>query len=296
MSTLPKLTLEQLAAQVQGLPPLPQAVVQVSRLLEQEDSNADDLAQIIRLDPDLTSQLLKLSNSAYYGLSRQIGSIKEAVAILGFKTIKSLVYAILSHTVLNRPVQGYGLGQGALWQNALVGAVYSRHLAQRYGVKDVEAVFTAALLRDLGKLVLEKFVGEAYSHIDAFVQANRVDFCTAEEALLGFNHTQLGQRLALDWNLPTAMALVARYHHTPSQLPEETTTLERKTVCLVHMGDVFSIMMAQGVGNDGLMYGLDNDGLALAGIKLDGPAIEHLLSELFDLQDQIDSLASSLGL
>ena len=102
-----KLTLEQIIADIDQMPSVPDVIMRLSRMLEDPNITAEELGQVIQLDTKLTAQLLKISNSAYYGLNRKIMSMKEAVAILGIKALKSLVYAILSNKMLNIQIPLY---------------------------------------------------------------------------------------------------------------------------------------------------------------------------------------------
>jgi putative nucleotidyltransferase with HDIG domain len=292
---MPKLTLNDIVQQVDRLPPMPMAVMKLSQLLEQEGIRAEDLAEVIKLDPDLTSQLLRLCNSAYYALSRKITTVKEAVAILGFKVIKSMVYAIMSHKMLDRPVEGYCLEQGALWQNSMTGAVYARQLANKYKYPDPETAFTAAILRDIGKIVLETHVSGAYQEIEDYARENKCDFATAEQLCLGFSHTDVGYHLAEKWQLPEKLISVIRYHHTPSALPPESPKEEHQLLAIVHLADSLCMMMGAGVGGDGLMYAVDFDSLNHLGLEVSPQSVELLLYEALNMQEQIQQLSDSMA-
>jgi HD-like signal output (HDOD) protein len=293
---MPSLTLEQIVSKVDSLPPMPAAVLKLSQLLEQPDVSADDLAQVIRLDPELTTQLLRLCNSAYYGLSRKITTVKEAVAILGFKVLKSLVYAILANRMLNKPVTGYCLPKGALWANAVAGAVHARKLASLFNYPDPETAFTAGILRDIGKIVLEEFVGEQYAELEDYARKQKVDFCTAEHEVLGFSHTDLGYQLADKWKLPEHLCHVIHYNHQPALVPEGTSSEIKKLVGIVHLADAFSLMLGAGLGADGLMYVLDLEALAECGLTIRQPeTVETLLSQMVELQGPIREMVDSLS-
>jgi HD-like signal output (HDOD) protein len=117
VSTAKKLTLESISQELTKLPSVPDVILKLSQMLESPDVTAEELGQVIQLDPQLTAQMLRATNSAYYALPREISSMKEAVAILGQKALKAQVYAILSHKMLNRQVTGYGLAKGDLWNS-----------------------------------------------------------------------------------------------------------------------------------------------------------------------------------
>jgi HD-like signal output (HDOD) protein len=291
---MPTLTLEDIVNKVDSLPPMPQALLKLTQMLEQEDLSAEDFAEVIKLDVELTAQLLRLCNSAYYGLNRKISTPKDAVSILGLKAIKSLVYTILSHRVLERPIEGYALEPGALWLNGLTGAVYARALARKYNHPEPETAFTAAILRDVGKLVIEGFVGEAYSQLEELACYKRIDFNQAEHEYLGFSHTDVGYELAVKWTLSEVLTSVIRYHHSPQLSNENAPKQEKQTLALVHLADNFALMLGNGLGSDGLMYGIQPWALEQLGLTLTPDFVETTLSELCDLQSQIQQLRDSL--
>lgn len=290
-----KITLQDIVSRVDRLPELPQVAMRVSQMLEDPNTSAEQLAEVIRLDPSFTSQVLRLCNSAAYGFSRKIATVKEAVAILGFKTLRSMVYTIISKVALDRPVEGYDLDDGDLWYNALTCAVYAKHIAQKENLPDPEQAFTGALLRDIGKLVLGEFVGANYAEIEKLAISELIDFSQAEEQVLGFNHAVVGTRVAEKWNLPTLLVNVIRYYHQPGRVPPQMPPHEMKLIAIVHLADVYTRMIGKGAGNDGLMYSLDQDALRKAGIDFSGAYPEALMAELVDLNPVIQSLADSLN-
>lgn len=292
---MPKITLQEIVAKVDRLPELPQVAMRVSQMLEDPNASADKLAEVIRMDASFTSQVLKLCNSAAYGFTRKISTVKEAVAILGFKALKSMVYTIIAKVALNRPVPGYSLSEGDLWYNALTCAVYAKHIAQRERLPDPELAYTAGLLRDIGKIVLGEFVGANYAEIEQLAVKEQIDFVEAEERVLGFNHSMVGTRVAEKWNLPAILVNVIRHHHKPIKLPPTLAPVEVKLITIIHLADVFTRMIGRGSGSDGLMYSLDTTALEKAGINVGDDYLERMMSELVDLNPVVQALAESLG-
>jgi HD-like signal output (HDOD) protein len=289
-----KLTLEQIAADIDKMPSVPDVVMRLSRMLEDPDVTAEELGQVIQLDTKLTAQLLKISNSAYYGLNRKIVSIKEAVAILGIKALKSLVYAILSNKMLMADLEGYGQLDGALWLNALTGATYAKHLAKHYAYLEPDTAFTASILRDLGKIVLNNHVQGGFEAIETMAMEQRIGFQQAEEAVLGVSHTQLGEHIALKWQFPEKLATIIRYHHTPSEAPKTMEKNDQLLLAIVHLADGLSMMIGAGVGADGLMYSMDIGYLTSCGIETDAQSVESLIDFAMNLESEVKLLADSI--
>lgn len=283
-------------AKVEHLPPLPQAALRVSRLMQEEDTNAERIAAIIRLDASFTSNVLRLCNSAAYGFSRRISTVKEAVAILGFSTLKSMVYMILAKSALNHEVKGYSLKRGDLLYNALSGAVYAKHIAQKERIPDLELAFTGGLLRDIGKIVLGDFVGEEYKKIEEVSIQNRIDYLMAEDKVLGMNHARAGKYLAEKWNLPSSLMLAIQYHHHPSKMNVLPNAPEGPIVTSVHLADLFTSMLGNGVGRDAMMYAVDVEALKKFGFKtVDNERMEILMSEIVNLDSVVKDLFDTLS-
>lgn len=292
-----KLSLPELIAQVENLPELPQVAMRVSRMMEDPDTHVTELAEVIRLDANMTAQLLRLCNSAAYAVGREIDTVRDAVAVVGFKTLKSIVYTVISHAALNRDIPGYSLGVGALWTNAITCAVYARFLAEDFKFVDPELAFTGGLMRDIGKIVLGEHVGANYRDIESVAVDEEIDFMAAEEQVLGFSHTEVGTRVAQKWKLPNRLVQVIRYHHAPSQMIVEGAESEDiQLVTLIHLADAFTMMLGAGVGSDGMMYSIDFDALQHIGFDTDDANLERILSQLVDLNSMVQEMTGVFSL
>jgi putative nucleotidyltransferase with HDIG domain len=293
-----KLTLPELISKVDSLPELPEVALRVSQMMENPETHANELAEVIRLDANMTAQLLRLCNSAAYAPVREIETVRDAVAVIGFKALKSIIYTVISHAALNRDVPGYSLSGGALWANAIHCAVYARQLSSAFGYTDPELAFTAGLMRDIGKIVLGEHVGANYPEIEATASQEQIDFMVAEERVLGYSHTEVGTQVARKWNLPTRLVNVIRFHHQPSSLigttdvPEE----ELKLVTLVHLADAFTMMLGTGVGSDGMMYSIDYVALNHVGFDTSEANMERILSELVDMSSVVQEMTGAFNL
>jgi HD-like signal output (HDOD) protein len=293
-AAIQKLTLEQVTLQMEALPSVPDVVLKLSQLLEDPNITAEELGKVIQCDPQLTAQMLRTSNSAFYGITREITSIKDAVTILGQKVLKSQVYAILSHKMLNRKVSGYGLEKGELWQAALAGAVYAKRLALRFKFAEPDTAFTIAVLRDIGKLVIHEQVGNIFKDLEREAQKNKQGFQQAEKQLLGFSHTELGELIGSQWNFPKRIKTVVRYHHDPSQAPKTILKDDAQLLCIVHLADALCMMLGQGAGNDALLYSIDLDYLNRHGFTMSNETIQALMMEMLSCQSELKQLQESI--
>lgn len=292
MSTNP--ILDEILASIERLPEVPSVALQVNALLDKPDTDAQDLAEVILLDPILTAQILRLCNSAEYGFARQIATIREAIAILGHKVLKRIVYTIIAHGFLNRPVNGYGLEQGALWENSITCGAYARFLANELRFKDPELALIAGLLRDIGKIAMETYLAEKTTTVETTAVEEKCSFHEAEEKIIGVSHTTVGASLATQWNLPEPLIHAIAHHHQPSALPKNVVSPNKYLVCLVHLADSYTMMTGTGVGVDGLMYALDPAVYETLNIKSDSSELELWYANLLDLREEIATMSATL--
>lgn len=252
----------QLVQTVRDLPALPEVVVKVMRLAEDPRSDAQSIARVIATDQAMTARVLKLANSAFYGLPRRVSTLSEAVVILGFRTIKNLAIAASTFELLNREVAGYWLQRGELWRHSLACAIGAQLIARRVRLPVVEEAFVSGLLHDIGKVAINLFVREQFDQIMERALQDRIPFVEAEQAVLGFNHAIAGAMIAEKWNLPASLVSVIRYHHQPSSAPDRDVM-----VSIVHLADLLSITLGIGIGSDGLYYTLEDGTLAMFGLE-----------------------------
>jgi putative nucleotidyltransferase with HDIG domain len=275
--------LQQLVQAVRDLPALPEVVVRVMRLAEDPRTDAQSIARVIATDQAMAARVLKLANSAFYGLPRRVSTLSEAVVILGFRTIKNLAIAASTFELLNREVAGYWLQRGELWRHSLACAIGAQLIARRVRLPVSEEAFVAGLLHDIGKVAINLFVREQFDQIMERALQDRIPFVEAEQAVLGFNHAMAGGLIAEKWNLPPLLVSVIKYHHQPSSAPEK-----EPMISVVHLADLLSITMGMGIGGDGLYYVLEEGTLAMFG--LEQADIDELCGQIVDQMAQAANL------
>ncbi|RMF75778.1 MAG: HDOD domain-containing protein, partial [Planctomycetota bacterium] len=229
---------------------------------------------------------LRLCNSAYYGLAQKVTSIDEAAKLLGVATLLKLVLEAHTRTVLAPPQAGYGLQPGWLWRHSIAVAVGSQRLAERINMRDEGMLFTAGLLHDIGKIILNEHVGGAYAQIIALVREERLTFVEAESRVFGTTHAEVGALVAERWELPAPLVRCVRYHHEPSRLSEPDPRVD-----VVHLADAACLLMGIGGGDDGQFYRADQQALARTGLKqADFEALGvEIVTELKQIEDAFAS-------
>ncbi|MDW8319969.1 MAG: HDOD domain-containing protein [Armatimonadota bacterium] len=275
--------LQLLVQTIRDLPALPEVVVRVMRMTEDPRTDAQSIARVIATDQAMTARVLKLANSAFYGLPRRVGTLSEAVVILGFRTIKNLAIAASTFELLNREIAGYWLQRGELWRHSLACAIGAQLIAQRVRLPVVEEAFVSGLLHDIGKVAINLFVREQFDQIMERALQDQIPFVEAEQAVLGFNHAMAGGLIAEKWNLPPSLVSVIKYHHQPSTAPDGDLM-----VYVVHLADILSITMGIGIGGDGLYYTLEEGTLAKFGLEQSD--IDELCGHIVDRMAQAANL------
>lgn len=267
--------------------------VKVARMLEDVNVNINELSTVIGADQALTVKLLKQCNSAEYGFSKKITTVKDAIARIGFKPLKTIIFAIVSKSPFNQDIQGYGLEKGELWRNSVSCAVFSRYLAELVSYHDPDQAFTAGLLRDIGKLVLHEFVRSDYDEIVKLVENESIPFSKAEEEIMGMNHSQIGVVVAEKWNFPQVLLDVIKYHHSPEKAEQEKCD-DINLVRIVHFADYLSVMLGYGIGKDGMMQEINSSSLESLGLHLTTETMELLMADLVNLSAEIENIISNL--
>ena len=275
--------LQQLVQTVRDLPALPEVVVRVMRMAEDPRSDAQGIARVIATDQAMAARVLKLANSAFYGLPRRVGTLSEAVVILGLRTIKNLAIAASTFELLNREIAGYWLQRGELWRHSLACAIGAQLIARRARLPVSEEAFVAGLLHDIGKVAIDLFVRAQFDQIMERALQDRIPFVEAEQAVLGFNHAMAGGLIAEKWNLPPLLVSVIKYHHQPSSAPDR-----EPMISVVHLADLLSITMGIGIGGDGLYYTLEEGTLAMFGLSQTD--VDELCEEIVDQMAQASNL------
>lgn len=203
-------------------PALPHIVGQVLARVGDAHSSTTELEQLIEQDMVLAGRVLKLVNSAFYRRPQPVGSIKEAVSIIGFASLRSLVLAASTSNILLVDLDPYAMARGGLWRNSIATAAVARAVGQRNGAGPdlAEEFFAAGLLRDIGMLILSPFLARSGVRLR---KADDADVLLAERRAIGFDHGWVGDRLAEKWQLPPALrACIARHHRDPANDSEES--------------------------------------------------------------------------
>lgn len=238
--------------QVESLPPLPDTAVKLMKTINDPRSTVDDIVEAIRYDQAITTDVLKLCNSAFFGLSRKVTSLNEAMVCLGTIKVLQLVMAVHTNAMLTGEQRGYGLEPGVLWRHSVAVALASTAFAERLKQPNANLVFTAGLLHDVGKVILNEHVAEEFAEIVRRVTNDQLSFIEAERQVLGFSHQEVGAMIGERWKLPEPIVRCIRFHHDPSAVEPPDLLVDT-----VYLADCVCLMLGIGLGEDGLCYRAD---------------------------------------
>jgi len=224
------------------LPPLPQVATRVIRITADSDTSTEQLQNLIRTDQALTSQILKVANSAMFGRMREVSTLTQAILTLGFSTTRSVV---LASSVKNLFTRGpAGLQERILWEHALVTALTGSAFSKAMRFPIAEEVFLAGLMHDIGKSVMFLKFPESYGTMLRQLQEDGGDGLSMELDTFGFDHAMVGEALLASWNLSEGIEVVARWHHDPLQAAVE----HQRLVALVALGNQMAFDLQVGIG------------------------------------------------
>mgnify|MGYP000622148792 CR=1 FL=1 len=234
-------------AKVRAIPSLPTAATRVIGLLRDPNVEVNDLLHAIEYDPGLTSNVLRLANSAYFAGPRSIGSLREAIVRLGMNRLFQLVVTTAITPFGRSEVKGYDLSPGQLLEHSVASAVGAEELARKLGLKAPGETFTAALLHDLGKIVLGTFVEADAQAISELACQHGMPFEQAEARILGIDHAETGSILLEQWGLPATIIGVVRWHHDPAHYEGDQVLFD-----LVYAANYLSHEIGKETGMDGI--------------------------------------------
>lgn len=259
----------------------PSTYMQLNELILDPESSIEDVSTVINTDPALATRLLKIVNSPAYGFPSQINTISRAVTIIG---TRELTHLVLATSVIDcfDGIPASLIDMNAFWQHSLATAITAKLLAVKCGQRSTERFFISGLLHNIGSLVFYQSMPELAKEAINNAQFGHEVLFKAEQRLLGFDHTEIGQALVKSWRLPHSLEEVVRYHHSPSEAVDFPIE-----VAIVHVADVITSSVPYGHAGDQHVPPLDPAAWDLLGIS------ENLIPDLLQqVSIQYNQLAS----
>jgi len=263
---------------------LPFIYIKINEAVNNPRSSIEDISEIISGDPGLTSRLLRLVNSAFYGFPSKVETVSRALMMVGTQQIRDLALAT-SVMSLFKGIPGHLVSMESLWRHSVACGLAARMLATvRQCDTNVEFYFTAGIIHDVGRFVIYKKIPETAQEMILRCKASKEPLCVVEKEVLGFDHSDLGRMLAQSWNLPPSLEEVLACHHYPceaKQYPVETG--------VVHIADYIAYTSQLGDSGEQYLPPLEEEVCNLVGI----PA--RVLSSVSDqLRQEFEDVVQSL--
>lgn len=210
-----QLALGKILMNIGDLPALPQITNRIIELTANPESTNQEICDLINMDQVLVAKVLKLVNSAYYGLPRKVATVSEAVAYLGMQTLRTLVVGASVYKTLAGLQKKPGGNYDEIWHHALACAVSSRMVAAELMIRQKDHAFTAGLLHDIGRIILITLFRDQYQQVYQLAEVRGCRLIDAEMEILETCHAEVGKMVAQKWNLPMILVDPIGYHHEP---------------------------------------------------------------------------------
>jgi len=235
-STANSSTITQAIQKVVQIATLPEITFKIIQAVEDPRSTAKHLEDIIKHDVALSAKVLKVVNSAFYGLPRQVGSVERAIVLLGLSTVKNIAVATSMTKLFSGKDTSGALSPRELWRHSLACGVFCKLLAQFRHAENCDEIFVAGLMHDVGILVEKQVYPERLAEVIELAQTRNIELCEAETEIFEADHQAFGSALTTKWKFPEMFRLSTGYHHQPLKAGEQHRTI----AATVHLADTLA--------------------------------------------------------
>jgi len=228
---------QRIVGDLKSMPTLPGLIAKLGAIAENNKASAQEVARVVSMDPVLSAKVLRLVNSAFYGFSRRVSTVSNAIILLGVNVVKSLTISSSIFEIMEQNIVG-------LWEHSMGVAVAANIIARELKLPEPEETSTVALLHDIGKVAIKIRLEDDYSRLTSLIKEKELSMAAAERELLGTDHAEIGERMARTWLLPEKLIEPIACHHNV-----EKSTVHRAKTSVVHIADV--LIKASGFGLSG---------------------------------------------
>jgi len=272
------MTQEEVIQNLGDLPPLPQVATRVMRISENLDTSSEELQNLIRTDQALSAPVLRIANSAIFGMRREVTTLTQAILTLGFSTARAVVLASSIKNHFNRGPAGPQTR--ILWEHALAAAITGSAIGKALRFPAPEEVFLGGLMHDIGKSVMALQFSERYDALLATICDQETDSLSLELNAFGFDHAMVGEALLRSWKIATGFQAATRWHHDPLQAPPE----HRRLVALVALGNKMATDLQADLSASDALAGATWEALDI--LRLDEGTYQELRTLAMEAFDQ----------
>ncbi len=277
---------------VLSLPVLPTITSKILEVVDNPRSSAGDLANLVAKDQVLTAKVLKMANSPFYGLPQRVYTVKQAVVLMGFDSLKEISLSLSIFNIFKNEKSSPYFNITEFWKHSIGVGLGTQLIAKKVHYRDTGMAFTAGLLHDLGKLVLNHYLPHEFNQVQDLVNEKGMSLKEAELLVWGVEHGQVGAWLGERWRLPSLLTETMQYHHQPLKSEKE------KGLCvLLYLADALvakSGLGKRGTNNKGSLSEEVKENL-LYQFNIDDAQIEKFEEELlFEFQTKASDLVSEI--
>ncbi len=274
-------------ASIDDIATLPEVTIKIIEVVDDADSNPDQLYEVIQNDPALVSRVLRVVNSAFYGLPGQVSNIKRAISLLGLAAIKNIaISASMSDMFKDRGKGGF-FSPWELWRHSMAVAVASRKISTMLGrAFNTDEMFMTGLIHDLGLLVEGQIFPEKLEEVCEICTQKQLSFLQAERDIIGATHQDFGSAVTLKWRFPHKLRDGISHHHTPAELDGVSKDLSIILFC----ADTLCCEQGIGFSLTAITQSVDPDMLETIG--LDAENLQEITENLADEVDEALALFS----
>ncbi len=264
---------------LENLPPISQVVSEALEVMADPNSVVDDIAKAIETDQSMVSNVIRLVNSAYYGLPNKVSSVQQACVLLGNRILREIIIMAGVSKLLEKNLKGYGFTSGELWRHSVASALGAKIIAGKEDSEQENDAYIAGLIHDMGKITLNPYILERMDAFASFMDTEKQDFLEAEKSILGFDHAEIAHEICINWKFPENIAFAIQYHHRPSLSQGD------KLSYVVHMADFLAKSCGFGESRD------TTDELekgTMEFLSLEKEDIGNIMSEMNEAMEQFD--------
>ncbi len=245
--------LNEIVSQAEKLEPLPPTATRLAQVIADEKSTISDASEIIKYDQALAADVLRIANSSFSASRRSIGNVRDAVIRLGSGRILEMLVSKRVKGVMKQPLAQYGYSEDDLWRHSVASAIAAENL-NRYAQVSISGIsFTAALLHDIGKLIMVRVFPEGeMKKTWRIMEEKQVHWAVAEKEVFGFTHADVGAHIVQLWKLPDAIENAIRHHHA-------VETDFDPVIDSVRIANIVARVIGQGIGYEGMSVAMDSD-------------------------------------
>ncbi len=201
---------------VNNISPVPEVLLKARQMVVNPTTPIEEVTDLIQKDPSTTMKVLRLANSAYYKRRESVKTVHEAALVLGTKNLSEVLLMSFAAKPLGKKLKGYDYKTITLWQHSLAVAFGAKFIVEQKFPEYADIAFTAGLIHDIGKIILDKYVHERIELIKEIEKEKQITFYSAIKEVLGFDHAEIAAEVCKNWNFPDIITEALKFHHVPN--------------------------------------------------------------------------------